>query len=88
MAEHMRTSLVTDALAMAARDVTVRPGETSINADRGRQYTSAHFAVFSDRLGIRRPPGPTGTCSDNVWAGTVNSTHQSRTGKPNHISHP
>lgn len=74
MADHMRTSLVTEALAMGARNITIRPGETIFHSDRGCQYTSAEFAVFTDQLGIRRSLGRTGTCYDNAWAESVNGT--------------
>jgi putative transposase len=49
MADHLRTSLVTDALAMAARTITIRPGETLFHSDRGCQYTSAEFAASPTR---------------------------------------
>ena len=74
MADHLRTSLVTDALAMAARNGVVRDGETIFHSDRGCQYTSAAFASFTDALGIRRSLGRTGTCYDNAWAESFNGT--------------
>ncbi len=37
MAEHMRTSLVTDALDMAARNGRIRRGTTVMHTDRGTQ---------------------------------------------------
>ena len=45
LAEHMRTSLVTDALAMAIAHGHVQPGAV-FHSDRGAQYTSAEFARF------------------------------------------
>ena len=74
MAEHMRTSLVTDALAMASRNITIAPGITIFHSDRGCQYTSGEFAAFTDKLGLRRSLGRTGTCYDNAWAESVNGT--------------
>jgi putative transposase len=74
MADHMRTSLVTDALKMAARNIRIRPGITIFHSDRGCQYTSQEFAEFADELGIRRSLGRTGTCYDNAWAESVNGT--------------
>jgi putative transposase len=74
MAEHMRTELVTDALAMAATNITFTPGVTIFHSDRGCQYTSVEFAEFTDKLGIRRSLGRTGTCYDNAWAESFNGT--------------
>ena len=45
LAAHMRTSLVTDALAMAITHGHVQPGAV-FHSDRGAQYTSAEFARF------------------------------------------
>lgn len=74
MAEHMRTSLIVDALAMAARNVGIEPGVTIFHSDRGTQYTSQEFAEFTGRLGIRRSVGRTGVCYDNAWAESFNGT--------------
>lgn len=74
MAEHMRTSLVVQDLAMAARNVTIRPGDTIFHSDRGSQYTSQDFAVFAAALNIRRSVGRTGVCYDNAWAESFNGT--------------
>ncbi len=63
MADHLRTSLVTDALTMAAANTTMRAGVTVSHSDRGCQYTSPQFADFTDRHGLRRYLGRTGTCS-------------------------
>jgi putative transposase len=45
LAEHMRTSLVTDALAMAITGDHARAG-VIFHSDRGCQYTSGEFARF------------------------------------------
>lgn len=74
MAEHMRTELVTDALAMAVRNGHVRPGVTIFHSDRGSQYTSAEFKDFTDTHGITRSVGRTGICYDNAWAESFNAT--------------
>jgi transposase InsO family protein len=74
MADHMRTSLVTDALTMAAQNITIQPGITIFHSDRGCQYTSEEFADFADELHIRRSLGRTGTCYDNAWAESFNGT--------------
>lgn len=74
MAEHLRTSLVTDALMMASKSVTIRTGVTIFHSDRGCQYTSQQFADFADEMGILRSLGRTGTCYDNAWAESFNGT--------------
>lgn len=74
MAEHMRTELVTDALAMAARNGHIREGVTIFHSDRGSQYTSQEFADYTEILGIRRSVGRTGVCYDNAWAESFNGT--------------
>jgi len=74
MADHLRTALVTDALAMAARKVTIRAGVTVFHSDRGCQYTSQEFADTTDQLGLVRSLGRTGTCYDNAWAESFNGT--------------
>lgn len=74
IAEHMRTSLVTDALAMAARNGYVRRDITVFHSDRGTQYMSQEFADFADCHGITRSVGRTGICFDNAWAESFNAT--------------
>jgi transposase InsO family protein len=67
MAEHMRTELVTDALAMAARNHDLQPGCIT-HSDRGAQYTSAEYCAKLDELGLRQSLGRTGVCWDNALA--------------------
>ena len=74
MADHLRTSLIIDALLMAARNITFQPGVTIFHSDRGCQYTSAEFAGVAEELQIRRSLGRTGTCYDNAWAESFNGT--------------
>lgn len=74
MADHMRTSLVTDALGMAVRNGRARAGVTIFHSDRGSQYTSAEFADFTATAGITRSVGRTGICYDNAWAESFNAT--------------
>jgi putative transposase len=74
MADHLRTSLVTDALDMAARNGHIRRGITIFHSDRGCQYTSVEFAAHTDKLGITRSVGRTGICYDNAWAESFNGT--------------
>jgi putative transposase len=58
---------VTDALAMAIDSGHVA-GDAFFHSDRGTQYTSAEFAAFTSRNGIRRSLGRTGVCWDNAAA--------------------
>ncbi|MGC2977844.1 IS3 family transposase [Brevibacterium sp. FAM 25378] len=74
MADNMRTTLVTDALEMAAKNGFTTPGETIFHSDRGTQYMSNEFALFCEAYGIVRSVGRTGICYDNAWAESFNST--------------
>jgi transposase InsO family protein len=68
MADHMRTELVLDALAMA---VAARggPGAGVIaHADRGSQYTSNDYLDFCVAHQMRPSVGRTGICFDNAVA--------------------
>jgi transposase InsO family protein len=68
LAEHMRTSLVTDALETA---VATRGGHVNgviFHSDRGCQYTSAEFGELCDRLGVVQSMGATGVCWDKTLA--------------------
>ncbi len=67
LAAHMRTSLVTDALAMAITHGRVQPGAI-FHSDKGAQHTSAEFAWFCAAHGIRPSTGRTGVCWDNAAA--------------------
>jgi transposase InsO family protein len=67
LASHMRTSLVTDALAMAITHGHIQPGAV-FHSDRGAQYTSAGFARYCQAHGIRTSVGRTGVCWDNAAA--------------------
>ncbi|MGU3502995.1 DDE-type integrase/transposase/recombinase [Mycobacterium sp. C31M] len=66
--DHMRTELVTDALAQA---VAVRGGQvggTIMHSDRGTQCTAAAMAQACADAGLRRSMGATGICWDNSGA--------------------
>jgi putative transposase len=67
LAEHMRTSLVTDALQMAIGGGYVHR-QAIFHSDRGCQYTSAEFARFSKDNHVRTSLGRTGVCWDNAVA--------------------
>ncbi|WFB88576.1 MULTISPECIES: IS3 family transposase [Streptomyces] len=68
IADHMRTSLVTDAIemAVAARGGGVRG--VVFHTDRGAQYSAAAFAEVCRRHGIRRSMGRVGSSYDNALA--------------------
>jgi putative transposase len=67
LATHMRTSLVTDALAMAITHGHAAPGAI-FHSDKGCQYSSAEFSRFCQANGIRTSTGRTGVCWDNAAA--------------------
>jgi transposase InsO family protein len=67
MADHMRTSLVVDALSMAVGRGGLEPGAI-FHSDRGSQYTSAEFAVHLGALNLRGSMGRVGQCWDNALA--------------------
>jgi putative transposase len=67
LASHMRTSLVTDALAMAISHRHTAPGAV-FHSDKGAQYTSAEFTRFCQANGVRTSVGRTGVCWDNAAA--------------------
>ena len=75
VADHMRTSLVTDALAMALTHR--RPARKVIfHSDRGAQYTSQEMACFCGTNNILRSMGRTGTCYDNAVAESFFATYK------------
>ena len=67
IADHMRTSLVIDALEMARLHGHVQPGAI-FHSDRGTQYASAAYAKYCEAIGVRRSMGRTGVCWDNAAA--------------------
>jgi putative transposase len=67
MADHMRTSLVADALGMAARNHTLAAG-CIFHSDRGTQYTSTEFGAILSALQMRQSLSRTGCCYDNALA--------------------
>src|SRR5262245_50132579 len=67
LAEHMRTSLVIDALQMAITQGHVKPGAV-FHSDRGAQYTSTTFNSFCAGRRVRTSLGRTGVCWDNAAA--------------------
>lgn len=69
LAEHMRTSLVIDALDMARTHGRVADGAL-VHSDHGTQYTSAAFTTYCAEAGITQSMGRTGVCWDNAVAET------------------
>jgi transposase InsO family protein len=67
MATHMRTSLICDAITMAAGRGRLKP-DAIFHSDRGAQYTSAEFAVHLGALKVRGSMGRVGQCWDNAMA--------------------
>ncbi|BDA63556.1 hypothetical protein MANAM107_03900 [Actinomyces capricornis] len=74
MADHMRASLVCEAVDMAVRNCPIVKGETIFHSDRGSQYTSEQFSAHLVKHGIRASVERTGVCWDNAWAGSFNAT--------------
>jgi transposase InsO family protein len=67
MADHMRTSLVTDALDMARTNTALQP-DCIFHSDRGSQYTSSDLAFYLKDHEMRGSMGRTGVCWDNAMA--------------------
>jgi len=74
VAAHMRTSLVTGALAQTIADLQPEPGQLIVHADRGSQYTSTAFRDACFDAGIIPSVGSTGSCYDNAQAEALNAT--------------
>jgi len=67
MADHMRTSLICDAITMAAGRGGLQPAAI-FHSDRGSQYTSDEFFVHLGAFGLRGSMGAVGQCWDNALA--------------------
>jgi transposase InsO family protein len=73
IAEHMRTDLVTAALA-AARDTRGSLAGAIFHSDHDAQYSSKIFAQLCERRGVTRSMGAVGTSADNALAESFNAT--------------
>jgi putative transposase len=73
VADHMRTELVTDALAMAARNIRI-PRKAVFHSDRGSQYMSFEYRKVLKANGLRSSVGRTGVCWDNALAESFNAS--------------
>jgi putative transposase len=67
LADHMRTSLIEDALKMAFLQRRPGPGVT-FHSDRGSQYTSADYGKLARDNGVVLSVGLAGECWDNAVA--------------------
>jgi transposase InsO family protein len=67
IADHLRTELVSAALANAVAARGPAPG-VIFHADRGCQYTSAEFAGLASDYAVTLSHGRTGQCWDNALA--------------------
>ena len=75
IADHMRTSLVEDALkAAAATRGTNGLAGAVFHSDHGSVYCSADYARLCAQLGVSRSMGRVGTSADNALAESFNAT--------------
>ncbi len=72
IADHMKASLVCDAIAMAGRKMTLEK-KAIFHSDRGCQYTSVEYRKQLRRMKIRPSVGRTGVCWDNAMAESFNA---------------
>lgn len=73
IADHMRTTLIIDAMEMARLHGYVQPNAI-FHSDRGTQYASADYATYCTKIGVQRSMGRTGVCWDNAAAETFFAT--------------
>jgi putative transposase len=73
--DHMRTSLVTEALDMAIAN-RKPPRGVIFHSDRGTQYTSGEFAKYCKKNNIHRSLGKTGICFDNAVSESTFATYK------------
>ncbi|MFE7267598.1 IS3 family transposase [Streptomyces sp. NPDC057592] len=78
IADHMRTNLVTDALAAAERTRGSLAGAV-MHTDHGAQYTSRAFADACRRAGVRQSMSAIGSSADNALAESFNATFKRET---------
>jgi transposase InsO family protein len=67
IADHMRSSLVIEALNTAKRGGHVKR-KAIFHSDRGTQYAGKDFTKFCSKIKVRRSMGRTGVCWDNAAA--------------------
>jgi putative transposase len=75
VADHLRTTLIIEALA-AALLTRKPPNGVIFHSDRGCQYTSKEFADFCAINGVRRSMGRRATCFDNAVSESFFATYK------------
>ncbi len=78
IADHMRTELVTDALAAAERARGSLAGAV-MHTDHGAQYTSRAFADACRQASVRQSMSAIGSSADNALAESFNATFKRET---------
>lgn len=78
IAGHMRTDLVTDALAAVERTRGSLAGAV-MHTDHGAQYTSRAFADACREAGVRQSMSAVGSSADNALAESFNATFKRET---------
>ncbi|MFH9734352.1 IS3 family transposase [Streptomyces sp. NPDC017260] len=78
IADHMRTDLVTDALA-AAEQTRGNLAGAVMHTDHGAQYTSRAFADACRQAGVRQSMSAIGSSADNALAESFNATFKRET---------
>lgn len=73
IADHMRTSLVVNALEAARAERGSLSGSI-FHSDHGAQYTCAEFARVCEGLGVAQSMGVVGSSADNAAAESFNAT--------------
>lgn len=73
IADHMRTSLIVDALRAAQAERGCLSGAI-FHSDHGAQYTSAAFARVCEQLGVVQSMGAVGSSADNAAAESFNAS--------------
>ena len=73
LADHMRVSLVVDAIAHA-HGVRGSLDGAVFHSDHGSVYTSQAFRSYCSSLGVRQSMGAVGTSADNALAESFNAT--------------
>ena len=78
VADHMRTSLVEDALKAALAERGSLRGAI-FHADHGAQYTSKAYAALCQQLGVTLSMGAVGSSADNALAESFNAAFKRET---------
>ncbi len=78
IADHMRTDLVTDALAAAERTRGSLAGAV-LHTDHGAQYTSRAFVDACRKAGVHQSMSAIGSSADNALAESFNATFKRET---------